>query len=84
MDKIIFKDLEGTTICAGDEVIVTCNKYGTTTAGMFKSKVIMMRNSRMYFISRMGGEAWMQSDGTPSRVLIIKGEMKTYTATEKK
>lgn len=77
-----FIDIEGTEICEGDEILITENNYGTTTAGMRKSKVLRTKGERMYFESSYGGESYMIKYETESRVLVLKGEFKKYNKEE--
>lgn len=80
-----FNDIEGTEICEGDEILVTENTYGTTTAGIAKRKVTGFKGRRMYFTNRNhGGISHIIDYGTKNRVLILKGEFKTYTKKELK
>jgi hypothetical protein len=80
-----FYDIEGTEICVGDEILVTM-QGGRSTAGMFKSVVTKIKG-KLLTCGELKGEGYSWSSslmdyGCRQRVLILKGEFKTYTKKE--
>jgi hypothetical protein len=77
-----FNDIEGTEICEGDEILFTIN-YGRSSSSLRKGKVSGFTPQFMKFSTP--GYTWhekIRQDGCSDRVLVMKGEFKTYTKTE--
>tara|TARA_R110000772_G_scaffold62137_5_gene139663 strand:- start:702 stop:965 length:264 start_codon:yes stop_codon:yes gene_type:complete len=78
-----FNDIEGTEICEGDEILFTNAPYGSSASDLCRGKVTGFTPRFMKFSSSDHG--WTEKimdDGCPDRVLVMKGEFKTYTKTE--
>ena len=76
-----FNDIEGTEICEGDEILFTIN-YGRSSSSLRRGKVSGFTPQFMKFEA---GSTWhekIRQDGCRDRVLVIKGEFKTYTKKE--
>ncbi len=87
--KIEFKDIEGTTICVGDKVLLVPTSWHST-AGLAYGIVERFSPKNIFFknVDRNGkwekteNHAKMMYDECSRRVLIIKGELKEYTKTK--
>lgn len=77
-----FLDIEGTEICEGDDILFTVN-YGRSSSSLKKGTVTGFTPQFMKFVH--SGYIWhekIRQDGCSDRVLVMKGEFKTYTKKE--
>ena len=81
-----FKDIEGTEICQGDEILVTVPGWGNASH-LTKAKVVRFTSATMFIkgFKYFGGDTACQFETkitrgqTNFRALVIKGEFKEYS-----
>lgn len=72
-----FYDIEGTEICVGDEVLFT-SRPGMMVASELRRGTVTKFTPKNIKI----GSARISQEQVKYRVLVLKGEFKTYTKTE--
>ena len=91
MSKIEFKDINGVTICPGDEILFTSAGYSSGASTLCKGKVSRFTAKTMYVedtLYKNDGSVWyinhhkMLYDQTDWRVLVLKGEFIEYSVTK--
>ena len=82
-----FNDIEGTEICVGDEILFTAIPWFNSSSDLGRGTVIRFtpKNIRIEKITKgsvYNDTALISIEGAKRRVLVLKGEFKTYTKTE--
>jgi hypothetical protein len=92
-NEIEFKDMDGVTICVGDEVLVTVNSHLATSSLLVRGKVIRFTSKNCYIEHKsvyskllkrehMSAVTKLAYDQLQIRALVLKGEFVEYTKTK--
>jgi hypothetical protein len=85
-----FKDIEGTEICQGDEILVTVPGW-KNASHLTRARVVRFTSATMFIkgVKYFGGiskprsfETKINQGQTEFRALVIKGEFKEYSKTK--